>query len=202
MPLKKHTLLGLVITKRISTEGKRIMNRTLSILGIFLILTLFVGCATKPSSFGEKVLSEGESRIEIAQIWELGKKESKKGEDQILKGRTLVEKGRADLRQGEKLIEEGNTAVQKNRKAYQDLSQINQEPNSSASATSNVKKLEKIAEAWKDAEKKILEGHKRIKRGNDRISEGETKISKGQNLLETGRAKMQEAEKSYQKAYE
>ena len=98
------------------------MNKKLSTLGIVLILTLLVGCATKPSSFGEKVLSEGESRIEIAQIWEQGKKESQKGEEQILKGRKLVEKGRADLRQGEKLIEEGNTAVQDNRKAYQDLS--------------------------------------------------------------------------------
>lgn len=180
------------------------MNKPLSILGILLILTLFlfVGCATKSSSFGEKVLSEGESRIEIAQIWELGKKESKKGESQILKGRKQIEKGRADLRQGEKLIEEGNTAVQENRKAYQDLSQINQEPHSSASATDNVKSLKKIAEAWKLAEKQILEGHKLIKRGNARISEGESEINKGQKLLETGRAKMQEAEKSYQKAFD
>ena len=180
------------------------MNKPLSIIGILLILTLFlfVGCATKSSSFGEKVLSEGESRIEIAQIWELGKKESKKGEIQILKGRKLIEKGRADLRQGEKLIEEGNTAVQENRKAYQDLSQINQEPYSSASATDNVKSLKKIAEAWKLAEKQILEGHKMIKRGNARISEGESEINKGQKLLETGRTKMQEAEKSYQKAFD
>ena len=46
--------------------------------GIVLIIFLaglanITGCATKPLTFGDRVLAEGESRIEIAEQWEQGK---------------------------------------------------------------------------------------------------------------------------------
>ena len=162
-------------------------------------LVNIVGCATKPPTFGDRVLAEGESRIEIAEQWEQGKNESIAGEKQIRRGRKLVENGRSDLREGEQLIASGNVEVQTNRQAYQALSQTAQGIDSGEVALERVAKLKKIANDWEDGEEKIAKGHKLIQRGNTKISEGESEISKGQELIVGGRDKMQNAESLYQK---
>jgi len=165
-------------------------------LSIVMLICIW-GCALKAPSFGDKVLAEGESRIEIADLWEQGKNESQKGEKQVLKGRKLVEKGRSDLREGESFIASGNLAVQNNRQAYQALSQISQGTASAEEAFGRAAKLKKIANAWEDGEEKIKKGNGLIHRGNALIDEGESEIRKGQQLIERGRDKMQEAESRY-----
>ena len=160
--------------------------------GIVLIillagLTNITGCAIKPPTFGDRVLAEGESRVEIAEQWEQGKNNSKAGEKQVRNGRKLVEKGRSDLREGEQLIASGNVEVQTNRQAYQALSQTAQGIDSGEVALERVAKMKKIAKAWEDGEEKIAEGNKLIKLGNIKISEGESEIRKGQSLIERGR---------------
>ena len=172
--------------------------------GIVLIIFLacvanITGCATKSPTFGDRVLAEGESRVEIAEQWEQGKNDSKAGEKQVRNGRKLVEKGRSDLREGEQLIASGNVEVQTNRQAYQALSQTAQGVDSGEVALERVTKMKKIAKAWEDGEEKIAGGNKLIQRGNIKISEGESEIRKGQALIERGRDKMQNAESRYQK---
>ena len=169
---------------------------------IFIIfLTGFVsitGCTTKPN-FGDRVLAEGESRVEIAELWEQGKKDSVAGEKQVKNGRKLVEKGRSDLRKGEQLIASGNVEVQTNRQAYQSISQTAQGIDTGELALERVAKLKKIARAWERGEEKIAEGNQLIQRANKKISDGETEIRKGQELIVVGREKMQDAESHYQK---
>lgn len=166
---------------------------------IFLGLVNLVGCAIKPPTFGDRVLAEGESRIEIAEQWEQGKNDSISGEKQIRRGRKLVESGRSDLREGEQLIASGNVEVQTNRQAYQSLSQTAQGIDSGEVALKRVAKLKKIAKNWEGGEEKIAEGNKFIHSGNLKISEGESEISKGQELIAGGRDKMQNSESLYQK---
>lgn len=161
-------------------------------------LATITGCATKSPTFGDRILAEGETRIEVAEQWAQGKNESITGEKQIRGGRTLVEKGRADLRKGEQLIASGNVEVQTNRQAYQSLSQTAQGIDSGELALERVAKLRKTAKEWEDGEEKIVEGNKLIQRGNKKISEGESEISKGQQLIVSGREKMLAAESRYQ----
>lgn len=170
-----------------------------SILVIFIFsLWGAIGCASKSPSFGDRVMADGESRVAIAEQWEEGKSESKKGEKQVRQGRKIVEKGRADLRKGEQLIAAGNVAAQTNRQAYQALSQTVLGEYSADSASDRVSKLKKYTKAWEEAEEEIAEGNKLIQRGNSRVSEGESEIRKGQKRIERGRAKMQDAESRYQ----
>lgn len=156
------------------------------------------GCATKSPTFGDRVLAEGESRIELAEQWEQGKKDSITGEKQVRNGRKSVEKGRSNLREGEQLIASGNVEVQTNRQAYQALSQTANGIDSGEVALEKVAKLKKIAKAWEDGEDKISKGNKLIQRGNASISKGESEIRKGQELITGGRDKMQDAESHYQ----
>ena len=170
------------------------------ITGIMLLTGLLsiTGCATKPPTFGDRVLAEGESRIEIAKQWEQGKNDSITGEKQVRNGRKLVEKGRSYLREGEQLIASGNVEVQTNRQAYQALSQTTNGIDSGEVALERVAKLKKIAKAWEDGEDEISKGNKLIQRGDTSISEGESEIRKGQKLITGGRDKMQDAESHYQ----
>ena len=174
------------------------MKNTIFILFLAGLVNI-TGCATKPPTFGDRVLAEGESRIEIAEQWEQGKNDSISGEKQIRNGRKLVEKGRSDLREGEQLIASGNVQVLTNRQAYQSLSQTAQGIDSGEIALERAAKLRKIAKDWEDGEKKIADGNKLIQRGNTKISEGESEISKGRKLIVRGRDKMQDAESRYQK---
>jgi len=165
---------------------------------VFIVAFMGIsGCATKPPTFGDRILAEGESQIKIAERWNEGKKESIKGEKLVLKGRRIVEKGRANLREGEQAIASGNAAVQTNRQAYQALSQTAQGIDSAETASVRAGKLRKIANAWEDGEAQIADGKELIQRGNARISEGESLISEGQALIKRGRDKMQGAESRY-----
>jgi hypothetical protein len=170
-----------------------------------LISTIFLtgllslsGCTTSPPTFGNRVLAEGESRIEIAEQWEQGQKESIAGEKKVRTGQELVEEGRSYLREGEQLIALGNVEVKTNRQAYQALSQTAISIDSGEAALEKVSKLKEIAKEWEDGEEKISEGNKLIQRGNVSISEGESEIGKGQELIVRGRDKMQDAESRYQ----
>lgn len=154
-------------------------------------------CTLTQPSFGDRLLVDGESRIEIAKQWEQGRNDSKKGEGYILDGRKLVERGRSELRQGEEQIASGNIAVQTNRQAYQAISQIPEQIKSPDDIAKRATRLKDIAKAWKAGETLIVHGNERIKRGNQRIIKGEAKISTGQKLIETGRKKMQASEKRY-----
>lgn len=174
------------------------MKSTLFI--VFLAgLVSITGCVTKARTFGDRVLAEGESRIEIAEQWEQGKDDSISGEKQIRNGRRLVEKGRSDLREGEQLVASGNVQVQTNRQAYQALVQTAQGIDSGEIAVERAAKLKKIARDWEDGEEKIADGNKLIQRGTAKISEGESEINIGRELLVRGRDKMQDAESHYQK---
>ncbi|MGB3621778.1 MAG: hypothetical protein WBA20_10570 [Ketobacter sp.] len=173
------------------------MKKTLLICFLSGLVSLS-GCATKVPAFGGLVMADGESRIEIAELWEEGKEESIEGEKQIRYGRKLVEKGRSDLRTGEQLIAAGNVEVQTNRQAYQALHQTATGIDSGQGALERVKKLKEIASDWEEGEERIAEGNNLIQRGNEKIEEGETQISEGQKLIESGRDKMQDAEKRYQ----
>lgn len=161
-------------------------------------LVNITGCTAKAPTFGDLLLSEGESKIEIAEQWKEGESDVTSGEKQIRNGRKSVDKGRSDLREGEQLIASGNAQVQNNRQAYQSLSQTAQGIASAEIAVEKATKLNKIAKAWEDGEERIALGKKLIKRGNTKISEGESDISKGQTLLARGRDKMQDAESHYQ----
>jgi hypothetical protein len=160
------------------------------------------GCASKKPTFGDRILAEGKSRIEIAEQWEQGKNDSKKGESLVLKGRKMVENGRSNLREGEQLIAAGNVEVQTNRQAYQALSQISQATDSAEMAFGRAADLKKIAKAWEDGEEKIQKGNDLIHRGNTQINEGESEIQKGQLLIKLGRSKMQGAEDSYHQEHQ
>ena len=173
----------------------------MKIFTIIILLTgllSITGCTTPPPTFGNRVLAEGESRIEIAEQWEQGKKYSIAGEKKVRNGRKLVDKGRSYLREGEQLIASGNVEVHTNRQAYQAHSQTAISIDSGEVALERVTRLNKIAKAWEDGEEKISDGNKLIQRGNTRISEGESEIRKGQELIVRGRDKMQDAESSYQ----
>jgi hypothetical protein len=119
-------------------------------------------------------------------------------EQEVLKGRKLVEKGRSDLREGEQLVAAGNVAVQTNREAYQALSQTSQGIVSAEVASERASELKKIAKAWVDGEENISEGNELIHRGNARVAQGESEIKKGHSLMELGRIKMQDVESRYQ----
>jgi|GEM_PF-647831 len=173
------------------------MKKTIFIL--FLVgLVNITGCTAKAPTFGDLALSEGESKIAIAEQWKQGENDARSGEKQIRNGRKLVDKGRADLREGEQLIASGNVQVQNNSQAYKSLSQTAQAIASAEIAVERAAKLNKIAKDWEDGEERIALGKKLIQRGNTRISEGESDIRKGQKLLARGRDKMQDAESHYQ----
>ncbi len=70
------------------------MKNIISIIFLAGLVSL-PGCATQPT-FGDRMLAEGESRIEIAEQWKQGKEDSIKGEKQVKNARKLVEKGRSD----------------------------------------------------------------------------------------------------------
>ena len=184
---------------KVKNNGIHSMKHIIFIFFLTGLVVNLTGCVTKPPTFGDRVLAEGESRIEIAEQWEQGKKDSIAGEKQVKDGRKLVEKGRSDLRNGEQLIASGNGEVQTNRQAYQAISQTAQGIDSGEVALERVAKLKKIAKAWEKGEEKIGEGNKLIQRGNKKISDGETEIRKGQELIVVGREKMQDAESHYQK---
>jgi len=177
------------------------MKKTIFILFLAGLVNL-TGCTAKAPTFGDLVLSEGESRIEIAEQWKEGKSDATSGEKQIRNGRKSVEKGRSDLREGDQLIASGNVQVQNNSLAYKSLSQTAQAIASAEIAVERTAKLNKIAKDWEDGEERITLGKKLIQRGNTKISEGEAEINKGQKLLARGRDKMQDAESHYQKKTE
>ncbi len=173
------------------------MNLPLRIILLTSLLTI-VGCTTKPPTFGERMLMEGESRVQIAEQWEEGQKLLTKGEKMRLSGQKLTEKGLTSLNKGEKLVTSGTIKVQKSKQAYQTLSQTIIGIDSADIALKQVTKLKVIANAWEDGEGSVIEGNKLIKSGKANIVEGEVNIEKGQKLIISGKDKMQAAESLYQ----
>ncbi len=159
---------------------------------------LLGGCMSREPTFGERVLAEGESRVEMARLWEAGKEDAREGEKRVREGRRLVESGRAQLRKGEQLVASGNVQVQTSRQAYQGLSQTARSTGDADTASERAGKLRSYAKDWEDGEEMIADGYKLITKGRERIDTGEAEIRRGQQLMETGRRKMQEAEKAYQ----
>ena len=80
-----------------------------------LLALLLAGCASAPPTFGDRVMADGQARVDIAQQWEQGSAAATRGEAQVKQGRRLLEKGRAELREGEAWIAAGNAAVQNSR---------------------------------------------------------------------------------------
>lgn len=165
-----------------------------------MLLSGFVGiagCATKPATFGDIVLADGESRIEIAEQWKQGKKDSIAGEKQVKNGEKLLKKGRADLQKGEQIIALWGAKVQANHQAYQETLQTAQGVNSGEIASEKADKLTKIAKAWEGGDNKIAEGNTLIERGKKSIAEGEADILNGQELTARGLDEMKKAESHY-----
>ncbi|MFT6914976.1 MAG: hypothetical protein ACJAWL_001275 [Motiliproteus sp.] len=170
------------------------------IISIIVLLGLvnISGCATTAPTFGDRVLADGESKIEISRLWEQGKKETTEGDKKIKNGRGIVDKGRSYLREGERLIASGNVDVRTNRQEYQSVSKASQGIGSGTVALERVARLKKIAKNWEEGEDAIAEGKKIVRRGNENIAAGELEISNGQQLLVRGRDKMLDAESHYQ----
>lgn len=104
---------------------KLFYEKTILILLLAGLVNL-TGCTAKAPTFGDSVLSEAESRIEIAEQYEQGGNDAGSGEKKIRNERKSVKKGRSDLREGEPLIDSGNTQAQSNSQACQSLSQTAQ----------------------------------------------------------------------------
>ncbi|WP_298941755.1 hypothetical protein [uncultured Psychromonas sp.] len=173
------------------------MKSPIRIILLTSILSTVVGCTTAPPTFGERMLMEGESRVQIAEQWEAGQKDLTKGEATLSSGQKLADKGRSYLSKGEKLVASGNVKIQKNKLDYQTLSQTVVGVESADLALKRVAKLKVIANDWEDGEDNLIEGNKLIKRGKANIVEGEANIEKGQKLITSGNAKMQSAESLY-----
>ena len=173
------------------------MKLPLRIILIAGLLTI-AGCSTKPPTFGERMLLEGESRVQIAEQWEAGQKDAIKGGKLLSSGQKLADKGRSYLSQGEKLVASGTAKVKTNKLAYQTLSQTVIGINSGDLASKRVVKLKSIANEWEDGEEDIIDGNKLIKRGKADITKGEANVAKGQELVTSGQSKMKSAESLYQ----
>ena len=171
--------------------------KTIATMILLTGLVSLSGCATKPPTFGERILAEGESQIAISKMWEQGKKDTREGEDLLKEGKKLVSKGNDYLRKGEKLLANGNADLQANRQAYKSLALAANNLNTSKAAKDTVSRLNKLAGAWEDAEEEVEEGNELIKRGKDSVAEGESALEKGQTLITQGKNKILEAEKNY-----
>jgi hypothetical protein len=170
----------------------------LSTRAILLIgFVSLAGCTTTPPTFGERILSEGESRVEIAAQWDEGNEMSIEGTKDVESGTKLVEKGQSYLTKGEKLITSGNLKIQTNKQSYQTVIKTTLGVTTGTLAMEQVAKLNKIAKAWKDGEEDVVDGNKLIKRGNESISEGQADIAEGQKLVSKGQEIMASAESLY-----
>ncbi len=165
------------------------------------VLTLS-GCASKVPTFADRVLADGESRIDIAELWQDGNKAVLNGEKQMKAGRKAIATGRADVSKGEQYVAAGNLTVKEQRNAYQALLQRAMQHDNANTALKTADKLTDIAKEWQDAEEKIAEGKALIKSGKANIAEGESDLNEGQQLIKSGREKMREAESRYQKKEE
>lgn len=176
----------------------KIMNLSTRAI-LFIGLIGLAGCSTKPPTFGERILSEGESRVEIAAQWDEGNEISIEGTKEVKSGTKLVEKGQSYITKGEKLITSGNLKIQTNKQAYQTVIKTTLGVTTGSLATQQVAKLNKIAKAWNDGEEDVADGNKLIKRGNESIAEGQAKVAEGQKLVTEGQSIMTSAENLYNK---
>lgn len=160
---------------------------------------LVAGCASEPPTFADRVMAEGQSRVEIARQWEKGSDEASRGEERVKAGRRLLDEGRAELREGEKLIASGNVAVRNSREAYRSLSLASEATVTVRDADRRNERLERVAEEWREGESRIKRGRERVEAANERIEEGESRLRSGQQLIDRGRDLMRSAENRYQR---
>ena len=172
------------------------MKKITSIILLSSLLTL-AGCASKPT-FADRVLAEGESRIDIATQWEGGNKLAATGAKQLKNGQKVLDKGRSDLNDGEQLVTLGNLEIEKNKLIFQTLSKQTTAITTTKVALETATKLKNSAQAWQDGEEKVTKGNKLVKSGQANIAKGNADVQKGQALLTSGQEQMQEAESLYE----
>ncbi|MCB5227684.1 hypothetical protein JAO78_012765 [Alishewanella sp. 16-MA] len=171
--------------------------KTIATMILLTGLVSLTGCATKPPTFGERILAEGESQIAISKMWEQGKKDTREGEALLKEGKKLLADGKDYSRKGEKLLANSSADLQTNRQAFKTLALSANNLNTSKAASDMVARLEKLTDAWEEAEEEVEEGNELLKRGKSAQEEGESAIKKGQQLITDGKNKIVEAEERY-----
>tara|TARA_R110001583_G_scaffold22377_5_gene83981 strand:+ start:14391 stop:14921 length:531 start_codon:yes stop_codon:yes gene_type:complete len=172
------------------------MKKLTSIILLTSLISLS-GCSTKPT-FADRVLAEGESRIDIATQWEGGKKLATTGAKQLKNGQKVLDKGLSDLNDGQQLVTLGNLEIEKNKLIFQTLSKQTIAITASKVALETATKLKNSAQAWQDGEEKVTKGNKLVQLGKANITKGDAEVQKGQALLTSGQKQMQDAESRYE----
>lgn len=164
-----------------------------------ILFALIAGCASNAPTFADRVLADGETRIELARQWEQGQENRKLGEKRVKKGTSLIEEGRDEVEDGESLVAVGSAAILNQRKAYQATLLGTRSIDSADTAAEHASELRNIVRDWEAGEEKLAKGQKLIKRGNVLVAEGERELTEGKALIESGQLLMHAAENEYLK---
>ena len=109
-----------------------IQNRTTLLISVCLAYTFaLAGCAAKSEqTWGDLIINQGGSMVDIGVKWNEGKKLIQLGNDKIAEGRDninegnkLISKGNIEINEGNRMIEQGKKLIAESEALYGNKSQ-------------------------------------------------------------------------------